>query len=163
MKKKLVKLCVFIGLSLWIYESCFSGVWRNYIYDETGTRCFTVISHIDDTTVYNGRIYKRGLYITPQKLRRGFPDSNYICLDYLGAIEPIYYKWENDSLHLRLTLWRKSIIENKLSNEVVLDTMPIRREFWYESMLKDSVYFKEEYLEWKRALKGYKHFYSYDI
>ncbi|MBO4985315.1 MAG: hypothetical protein J6C87_06705 [Bacteroides sp.] len=162
MKKGSITFCVLLGLVLWNYDSCI-GVWGSYVYDKTGKNCLTVIHMTNDSAIYNGRIYRIGLYLTPQKLRSGLPDSNYICLDYVGAVVPIYYKWENDSLHLRLALWRKAIIENKLSNEVVLDTMSIRREFWEEYMLKDSAYFKEEYLEWKRVLKGYKHFYSYDM
>lgn len=160
MKKGSITFCVLLGLFVWCYDSCWSSVWGTYVYDKTGKKCLTVICNINDSTTYNGKVYRRGLYLTPQKLRRGFPDSNYIRLDYIGAIFPLYYKWKNDTLYLRVGEWR--VLENHLSDKSVLDTVVLNYEKWGING-HDSLNHWEDYLEWKKMREEYDFFYSDDL
>lgn len=144
----------------------FNRTEKNYYYDGNGKKehCLTAISHtgtfwdlwIADFQEDIGQ----GIYLIPYKFKGALPDKNYIRLSYIGNDNPIYYKWENDTLYLRIPYWK--ILENKLSPTVVLDTHPLNYERWgmFDSDTTRNV---KDRQEWRQMKMEYKSFDKYDL
>lgn len=160
MKKRiLIGLLILVCIG-YIYESDIGGLFffnktnKEYYNESNGKHCLTVIR-------YTGNIWKgnlqpheddgRGLYILPYKFWGHLPDINYVRLEYIGAIEDIYYKWQNDTLYLRTMDY--GIIDNKLSSMVVLDRERLDYERW--GRYCDTTQVMEQYLEWKKMKAEY--------
>lgn len=128
----------------------FDKTTKYYFHNPSMNNCFTVIVHTG--TLWKDYLFQqkdsgRGVYIIYDEFKGHLPDSNYIRLNYIGAIEHLYYKWEKDSLHLRTMYF--GIIENKLPSNVVLDTDLMDYEKWgrYHA---DTTKFVKERLEWQK-------------
>lgn len=128
----------------------FDKTTKYYFHNPSMNNCFTVIVHTG--TLWKDYLFPqkdsgRGVYIIYDEFKGHLPDSNYIRLNYIGAIEHLYYKWEKDSLHLRTMYF--GIIENKLPSNVVLDTDLMDYEKWgrYHA---DTTKFVKERLEWQK-------------
>lgn len=123
---------------------------KYYFYSPSKEHCFTVIMHTG--TLWKDYLYPhedsgRGVYIIYGKFKGHLPNKNYVRLNYIGAIEHLYYKWETDSLYLRTMYF--GIIENKLPPTVILDTKLMDYEKWgrYHA---DTTKFVKERLEWQK-------------
>ena len=144
----------------------FNRTVKNYYYDTEDSKghCLTVIFHtgILWTLLTYGpeEDFGEGIYLIPYKFKGALPKDNYIRLNYIGAIFPIYYKWSNDTLHLRIPFW--GIIKNKLSSKVVVDEEPLSYERWgrYDSDTTRNV---KERQEWLQMKKEYRSFDRYDL
>lgn len=123
---------------------------KYYFYSPSKEHCFTVIMHTG--TLWKDYLFPhedsgRGVYIIYGKFKGHLPNKNYVRLNYIGAIEHLYYKWETDSLYLRTMYF--GIIENKLPPTVILDTKLMDYEKWgrYHA---DTTKFVKERLEWQK-------------
>lgn len=168
-KSHLYRIAFIVLLIVIIYQSplgyiFFDKTVKNYFYVNRQKNCLTAI-------IYNGNILKgiisdyqrddgMGLYLIPKKFLGQLPEQDYIRLSYIGNDSPIYYKWINDSLYLRIPEWK--IIENKLPPTVVLDTLWMDYERWgmYDS---DTTRNTKQYLEWQKMKNKYKSFSKYDL
>lgn len=128
----------------------FDKTTKYYFYSPSKEHCFTVIMHTG--TLWKDYLYPhedsgRGVYIIYGKFKGHLPNKNYVRLNYIGAIEHLYYKWETDSLYLRTMYF--GIIENKLPPTVILDTKLMDYEKWgrYHA---DTTKFVKERLEWQK-------------
>ena len=105
-----------------------------------------------------------GLYLIPGKFTGRLPTQNYVRIDYRGDdLEPIYYKYSNDSLFFRIPYRSSDIIENKLPGNVILDSLILKYERYGMYYKKDTAQIIEEYREWKKMRNEYNHFYLSDI
>jgi len=133
---------------------------KNYFYDTEAEQghCLTAIFHT--CFLWEEPLETAGIYLIPYKFKGVLPKDNYIRLNYIGAIFPIYYKWSNDTLHLRIPFW--GIIENKLSSKVVVDEEPLFYEKCgrYDSDTTRNV---KERQEWLQMKKEYRSFDRYDL
>lgn len=166
---RLMLLAVLIGgvfyYSPWGFF-LFNRTEKNYYYDtesQTGN-CLTAIFHTgllwDMFTIESVEEIGAGIYLIPYKFKGALPKKDYIRLNYIGAIDSIYYKWSNDTLHLRIPFW--GIIENKLSSKVKLYTEPLSYERWvrYDPDTTRNV---KERQEWLQMKKEYRSFGRYDL
>ena len=87
----------------------------------------------------------------PYKFCGHLPDTNYIRLNYVGAIENLYYKWQGDTLYLRTMDYE--VKDDKLSSSVVLDRKMMDYERW--GRYYDTIQVMEQYLRWKRMKAEY--------
>ena len=127
---------------------------KEYYDEPNGNRCLAVIR-------YTGNIWKnnshsldddgRGIYVIPYKFCGHLPDTNYIRLNYIGAIENLYYKWQGDALYIRTMDY--GMIDNKLPSTVVLDKEMMDYERW--GRYHDTIRVMDQYLEWKRMKAEY--------
>lgn len=131
-------------LTMCYFSSCgdlLGRTYKNYYYSKDGKYCLTIIVYtagdainiiksctvLAKQTIYTDETmiedYGRGIYIIPGKFNGRLPKDNYVRLDYIGTspTNPIYFRWENDSLTVRLANWSGVIIENKLNPEVKVD------------------------------------------
>lgn len=147
-----------------IYYSPFGELFyrteKNYYYDTENQEghCLTAILHAG--FLWDEPLENTGIYLIPYKFKGVLPEKDYIRLNYIGAIFPIYYKWSNDTLHLRIPFW--GIIENKLSSKVKLYTEPLSYERWvrYDPDTTRNV---KERQEWLQMKKEYRSFGRYDL
>lgn len=144
----------------------FNRTKKNYYYDKKDqeSHCLTAIFYTgtlwDIFTSEPMEDIGAGIYLIPYKFKGALPKKNYIRLNHIGAIFPIYYKWSNDTLHLRIYGW--GIIENKLSPEIKIDKNPLDYERWgmYDSDTTRNV---KERQEWLQMEKEYRSFGRYDL
>lgn len=147
---------------------------KHYFYDDQHRVIFTVI--LFTGTIWeseikvnekNGLAYFEngmGLYLIPGKFTGRLPTQNYVRIDYRGDdLEPIYYKYSNDSLFFRIPYRSSDIIENKLPGNVILDSLILKYERYGMYYKKDTAQIIEEYREWKKMRNEYNHFYLSDI
>lgn len=156
-------------------EELFGRTIKNYFYDDNNKdNVLTAIlytgliwsneskvlpnSRLGMTYIDNGM----GLYLIPGKFRGRLPEKNYIRLDYRNDDTPIYYRWANDTLWLRIAGWKALIIENKLSSNVILDSLSMYYER-YGMYDRDTTRNVKERLEWKEMRSKYKSFNTYDL
>ena len=168
-RNRLILLAILIGgvfyYSPWGFY-LFNRTEKNYYYDTENQKgpCLTAIFHTgilwDMFTIESVEEIGAGIYLIPYKFKGVLPKDNYIRLNYIGAIFPIYYKWSNDTLHLRIPFW--GIIKNKLSSKVVVDEEPLSYERWgmYDSDTTRNV---KERQEWLQMKKEYRSFDRYDL
>ena len=131
---------------------CFDKTKKEYYNTPNEEHCLTVIR-------YTGNVWKnnpldddrRGIYIMPYKFCGHLPDTNYIRLNYVGAIENLYYKWQGDTLYLRTMDY--GVKDDKLSSTVVLVRKMMDYERW--GRYHDTTQVMEQYLEWKRMKAEY--------
>ena len=155
MKRKIVKYSIFTVLFLWVYDCCVHHYISHIYHDRIGDKHITIAVLTDDSTIYKGRVYTRGIYVTPQKLRRhGLPDSNYVQLNYLDhPIDPFFYKWENDTFYFRC--WGWTMIENKFQPNSKLDKSRFKYYFLgidYDEQDPEVIIQKKA---WKEHFKDY--------
>lgn len=142
----------------------FNRTEKNYFYESEGQKghCLTAIFHTgllwDIVTGEPLKDNGEGIYLIPYKFKGALPKKDYIRLNYIGAIFPIYYKWNNDTLYLRIFGW--GIIENKLTSKVKVYTEPLDYEKWGRS---DTTRFVKERQEWLQMKKEYRSFSRYDL
>ena len=153
MKKILVS--VIVGIQLCIAVSCLDSddIETSYFWD--GDKCITFI-------ISTGDIDKSGAFIVPYYFpyKDSLPTNDYIYTTYLIFEDyfenPIYYKWEGDTLLLRIL--GQEIGENKLPGNVKLDLNELPYERWgrYGAQKKKwhPTDLKQRY-EWEEKLKDY--------
>jgi hypothetical protein len=130
-----------------------------YYYDSNKEYCITIITYpgnFEEPYEYDGygeyiRPYRQGTYVMPYKFDGFLPDTNYIRLDYIGAIDDLYYKWQDDTLYFRTMDY--GIIDNQLSSKVVLDSKKLDYERW--GRYRDTTLVMDQYLEWKKMKAEY--------
>lgn len=163
----------FIIYQSWLGEPLMGKTNKHYFCDDKHRIIFTVI-------LFTGTIWKSeikvneknglayfengmGLYLIPGKFTGRLPNQNYVRMDYRGDnLEPIYYKYSNDSLFFRIPYRNDDIIENKLPGNVILDSLILNYER-YGRCYKDTTQIIEEYREWKKMRNEYNHFNLSDI
>ena len=148
---------------------------KNYFYDENRQVIFTAIlfegifwNTESKINPRNGRRYPNdgmGLYLIPGRFTGRLPKENYIRMDYRGIESaPIYYKHTQDTLYFRIPYRR--IIENKLPENVVLDTLDLDYERYgpyYKYGPYDTVQVMREYQEWEKMREEYDYFWKSDL
>lgn len=129
-----------------LHTTNFEETDKEYYYDSNKKHCLTYMLYTGD---FEGN--RRGIYIMPYKFEGFLPDSNYIRLSYIGAIENLYFKWQDDTLYIRTMDY--GIIDNKLPSTVVLDREIMDYERW--GRYHDTTRVMDQYLEWKKMKAEY--------
>lgn len=162
----------FIGIMILImwyfgpFEEILGRTYKNYYYSKDKKHCLTIIVYtggdgVDlikscspnyDASEDNGR----GIYLIPGKFNGRLPKDNFVRLDYIGGLETdlFYFRWENDSLTIRLANWAGVITENKLHPEVKIDMKLYEYERGWS--FPDSIIQKKMVDEWKAMRNSYQ-------
>ena len=172
--KNIKRCCIWITILVLCYTSCDSLLGRTYkyyFYSEDGKNSITILAYTAGDVLslikscspsYDPfKDEGRGIYIIPGKFTGSVPKDNYIRLDYIGTLptNTIYFRWENDSLTLRLATWH--ILENKLPSGVKLDMKILEYERGWTG--GDSITLKRRKDEWENMRKKHQFIMNKDI